>query len=132
METKIHQRENSEETETFLQENIGKFEANAVFLLKLMRTGVRLSAKDVMQKYGIHDRRLRDLEISGRCQKEWVMKENGKRSHVEYFIPVPHRPTKQEVIEKTAKVISLLKQTESNLVTVFSLPDIAEQGSLFK
>lgn len=119
----IHQRETQEETESFLQENIEGFENSCKFLLKKMLSGERLSAKTVMVKYGIHDRRLRDLEIAGRCQKEWMYRENGKRSHVEYFIPIPKPITKTELIEKTNIAIEKLKTAERTLITLFELPD---------
>ncbi len=130
----IHQRENNGDTESFLQENISKHEIGAVFLLKLMLRGERLSGKTVMQKYGIHDRRLRDLEISGKCQKEWKLNEQGKRLYVEYFIPRPYPITKTELIKKTEQATNNLRVVESNLVTVFTLPDDApsyQQQSLF-
>jgi hypothetical protein len=118
----VHQRENSEDTESFLQENIDKFENGAMFLLNKMKRGERLSAKTVMMKYGIHDRRLRDLEIAGKCQKEWMVNSKGKRTHVEYFIPLPHPPTKSEVVAKAAKIINLTK----------SIPGDLKQGDLFE
>ncbi len=93
----IHQRENSDDSERHLQENIGKFETDCVFLLRKMLLGERLTAKVVMQKYGIHDRRLRDLEISGKCEKAWKYNDNGKRMYVEYFITPPKQPTKAEL-----------------------------------
>lgn len=122
-EIEIHQRESTEDTESFLQENIEKFEIGAVFLLKKMLTGERLTAKDVMQKYGIHDRRLRDLFISGKCQREWVLNDKGKRLYVEYFIPIPKPITKTELIEKTNSAINNLRVAEDNLVTVFELDE---------
>lgn len=108
-EVEIHQRESSEDTERHLQENISKFEIDAVFLLKLMLKGERLTAKMVVQKYGKESRRLRDLFISGKCEKEWVLNEKGKRLYVEYFITVLKPPTKSEVVEKAGRVIQMLK-----------------------
>jgi len=69
-EIEIHQREKDDNTESFHQENIKKAQSDAVFLLNQMLRGERLTAKTVVQKYGIADRRLRDLEISGKCKKQ--------------------------------------------------------------
>lgn len=98
-DTLLHQREQDENTESFLQENHDKFETDCVFLLGLMIKGERLSAKTVVQKYGKESRRLRDLFIAGKCEKSWVLNEKGKRQHVEYFVDVPKPPTKTKVIE---------------------------------
>lgn len=94
----IHQRENSEDTEKHLQENISKLETDCQFLLKLMKRGERLTGKTVMIKYEIHDRRLRDLHIAGKCEKSWKLNEKGKRMYVEYFISPTQPPTKAKVI----------------------------------
>ena len=93
----VHQRENNDDTERHLQENIGKFETDAQFLLKQMLRGEVLSAKDVVQKYGIADRRLRDLFIDGKCKRRWKLNEAGKRLFVEYYIEIPKLPTKADV-----------------------------------
>jgi len=122
-EIEIHQREGSEDTETHLQENIEKFGGDALFLLKLMLRGEILTAKDVVKNYDIHDRRLRDLEISGKCEKRWVLKENGKRSHVEYFVTTPSLPTKSEIIAKADAIIRTMKDIPKRLETVFTLDD---------
>lgn len=105
----VHQRENNEDTETFLQENIGKHENACMFLLKKMMAGERLSARTVMMKYGVQDRRLRDLEISGKCEKSWKLNSEGKRLYVEYFVSIPKPLSKLEVGERAEKVISMLK-----------------------
>lgn len=134
-EIEIHQRERQspQETESFLQENIQKYETDAVFLYKLMQNGERLTAKDVMQKYGIHDRRLRDMEISGKCEKAWKLNENGKRMYVEYFINLSHPPTKKEVIANFHKAENNLQVVEKSFVTVFTLDDNDSypKGTLF-
>ncbi len=96
-EIEIHQRESSEDTESFLQENIKTFETDCLFLLKCMLRGERLSAKTVVQKYGKESRRLRELYTSGKCEKEWMHNEKGKRTHVEYFITPPKPPTKHSL-----------------------------------
>lgn len=102
-ELEIHQREMTGDTESFLQENVGKFTSHAIFLLGLMLKGDRLSAKTVVQKYSIADRRLRDLEIAGKCQKAWKTNEAGKRLYVEYFIPIPKPNSKTELCRLVAE-----------------------------
>lgn len=119
----VHQKENSEDTERHLQENIDSYEIDAVFLYKLMLRGERLTAKTVVQKYGKESRRLRDLFISGKCEKEWVVNDKGKRLYVEYFVSIPRPPTKSEVIANAERGMESLKKAEKVLVTVFSLPD---------
>ena len=96
----IHQRENSEDTERHLQENMEKAETDCVFLLRQMLCGERLTRQVVVEKYKINDRRLGDLFISGKCEKRWVVGENGKRKYVEYFVNVPKPPTKTELIQQ--------------------------------
>jgi hypothetical protein len=99
-EIEIHQRESTEETESFHQENIKKAESDAVFLLGQMLRGEILTAKTVVQKYGIADRRLRDLQISGKCKKRWKLNDDGKRQYVEYYCEIPKAPTKLSVAAK--------------------------------
>ena len=95
----IHQRESEDDTERHLQENHEKFETDCQFLLKQMLRGERLTAKTVVKKYEISDRRLRDLQIAGKCQKEWKLNEQGKRMYVEYFVPLPKIPTKAQALK---------------------------------
>ena len=64
-----------------------------------MLRGERLTAKTVVQKYGIADRRLRDLENEGKCTKSWKLNEQGKRMYVEYYCEIPKEPTKQSAQE---------------------------------
>lgn len=131
----IHQREKYSDTEQHLQENISNYEIDAVFLLKLMMKGERLTAKTVVQKYGKESRRLRDLFISGKCEKVWVTNEKGKRLYVEYFVSIPALPTKSMCIQKAEKVIETMnKIPDKTLVKVFDLPDESpsfQQQSLF-
>lgn len=93
-----HDRENNEDTERHLSENRQKFETDAMFLLRQMMAGERLTAKTVVQKYGIADRRLRDLEIDGKCKKVWKLNDVGKRIYVEYYCEIPLPPTKKKAI----------------------------------
>lgn len=147
-EIDLHQRENSENTESFLQENINDFKRDLDFVLMLMRNGKRLTAKSLVQEYGIADRRLRDAYLnresiekkSGeKVMREWKLNEKGKRMYVEYFILNPFPPTKHEVIERSAKVISIMQSLpDKELVKLFELPDEPiikpnlQQGDLFQ
>lgn len=135
METEFtHIRENTEDAERHLSENRDKFETDCMYLLRLMMSGIRLSDKTVMTKYEIHGRRLRELFEDGKCQKEWKLNENGKRLYVEYFIPISKPPTKSEVIQSFHSAERNLQKVESNLVTVFTMPDdkpALQQGNLF-
>ncbi len=110
-----HIRENSEDTQLHLDSNREKFETDAQFLLRLMMAGRKLSAKSVVQEFGIADRRLRDLENEGKCEKQWVFNDSGKRMYVEYFVPRIMPPTKTEVIKNAAKVIEMMKKTGTQL-----------------
>jgi len=96
----VHDQENNEDSQRHLQENSDKFETDCQFLLKQMLRGERLTAKTVVQKYGIADRRLRDLEIAGKCKKEWKLNEAGKRLYVEYFCEIAKPPTKLQVVAR--------------------------------
>tara|TARA_R110000868_G_scaffold381370_1_gene647752 strand:+ start:348 stop:707 length:360 start_codon:yes stop_codon:yes gene_type:complete len=95
----VHYKENSEDTQRHLDENRDKLESDAMFLLKQMLRGEILTAKTVVQKYSIADRRLRDLENDGKCKKRWKLNDDGKRQYVEYFCEIPKEPTKQSVQE---------------------------------
>jgi len=105
----LHDRENNSDTEQHLQENSEKFETDCQFLLKCMLRGEVLTRKEVVKKYEMNDRRLGNLHEAGKCERRWVNKPNGKRSHVEYFITPPSPPTKSKVINLWEKE---LKQGE--------------------
>ena len=94
----IHERESTQDTEQHLSENREAFESDCVFLLRLMMRGKRLTSQDV-HDMKIHDRRLRNLFESGKCEREWMFNDKGKRTHVEYFIKAAKPPTKQSVQE---------------------------------
>lgn len=113
--TTLHERENNPDSQQHLDTNRQKFETDAQFLLRQMINGEVLTAKTVVQKYGVADRRLRDLEIDGKCEKRWRLNENGKRMYVEYFVPRIKSPSKSEVIQRATKVIELLKSTGQQL-----------------
>lgn len=100
----VHIKESSDDTQSHLDQNRDKFESDAMFLLRQMKNGERLTAKTVVQKYGIADRRLRDLENDGKCKKEWKLNDQGKRICVEYFCEIPKPPGKLMVIENWDKL----------------------------
>lgn len=108
-----HIKENSEDTERHLSENRRKFESDCVFLLKLMMTGRRLTTQAV-RDMKIDDRRLRNLHESGRCKREWMHNEKGKRTHVEYFCDIAKPPTKKEITSKFSELLRNGKQAEIN------------------
>jgi hypothetical protein len=95
----VHYKENSEDTQRHLDENRNKLESDAMFLLKQMLRGEVLTAKTVVQKYSIADRRLRDLENDGKCKKRWKLNDDGKRQYVEYYCEIQKPLTKQQLIE---------------------------------
>jgi hypothetical protein len=95
----LHEVENNPDTESFLKENGDKFQGDCLTIMRLLFAGYKLSAKDVVVKWGLHDRRLRDV-IKARpdiVKKEWVMKPNGKRDYVVYFIEKFQPPTKSDL-----------------------------------
>jgi hypothetical protein len=113
----LHERENNQETETFLKESGKKFSQDCVTAMKLMYQGIRLNGETCKELYGLHDRRLRDCR-QGRpdmVKSAWKKDVNGKRLYVEYWIDVPTPPSKHEVIQRATKVIELLKNTGKQL-----------------
>jgi hypothetical protein len=101
----VHQYENDKHTQSFLKENGEKFQGDAEIIMKLLYAGHRLTAMEVVEKYHIHDRRLRDVIKScpNTVKKEWKLNEKGKRMYVEYFIPKFQPPTKKELQEWFSK-----------------------------
>jgi hypothetical protein len=102
----IHQRENQEDIEQHLQVNIDKFKGDVLFVFRLMCNGRRFSGKSLMQEFGIHDRRLRDLyaereyikrKSGWEIKKEWHKNEKGKNEYVEYWAESPKRTTKNDL-----------------------------------
>lgn len=138
----LHDRENNEWSEQFLKDNGIKFTSDCVKVLRLLYKGLRLTAKQVNDMTGMADggRRLRNIFANRKdCKKDIRRKANGTGLEgVEYWLEIPGIPTKNELIESANKVIEDLKQTEKNLVTVFSLPDDTitksnwEQKNLFQ
>jgi len=106
----VHIKERGDESQEHLDNNRSKFESDALFLLHQMQHGEVLTAKTVVQKYGVADRRLRDLANENKCSKRWKLNEQGKRLYVEYFVPFATPPSKREVIIKANKTIESLKK----------------------
>lgn len=95
----IHDRENNDDSERHLSENRDKFESDAEFLYRLMKMGKKFSDQEVVSKYGINGRRLRELfNEKEDVKKSWVLNEKGKRIYVTYFIEQPITPTKAAAI----------------------------------
>lgn len=106
----IHDRENNEETESFLMQNGKKFSQDCITAMKLMYSGVRLNGDTCKQLYGFSDRRLRDC-IAARpdiVRKEWKRNSEGKRLYVEYYIPPTITPTKAKAIEMGQSILDAM------------------------
>lgn len=119
----LHQRESSAWSEQFLKDNGEKFAKQAVDVLRLLYSGMRLTAMQTNQILNIADggRRLREIFAARKeCKKDKRIT-NGKVEGVEYWLDVPAPPSKHEVIERATKVIEMFKRTNGLL----------EQGDLF-
>lgn len=95
----LHQNENNHDTESFLKSNGKKFQGDCLTAMRLMFSGVKLTSQDCWEKYKIHDRRLRNCREARPdiVKSRWVLKDNGSRSHVEYWIEQFKPPTKSEL-----------------------------------
>jgi hypothetical protein len=128
MEIELHQRENSEDTESFLQENMGKIRNHSNRVVELLYSGKKYTAKEVNDTLNMAEggRRLREILVSRKdCKKQWRLDSNGKRLAVEYWLEITGIPTKNEVIEKAEAVINAMKKVapKKKMVKVFNLPD---------
>src|SRR5689334_5880392 len=97
----IHSRENNDASEDFLNENYDKFSKQCVFVLKLLKSGERLSVPKALG-LGIMSlpRRIMDLKVNGiEIKDEWIKDTNGKRIMKEWFIELPKEPTKESAQE---------------------------------
>ena len=86
--TFIHSFENNRESQSHLEDRAEHFEGQCKTVLKLLRSGVRLSVYDAIVVHGISSlpRRIKDLRDGGIViHDEWVYVD-GKRSYKEYFI----------------------------------------------
>jgi predicted DNA-binding ArsR family transcriptional regulator len=135
MEQLLHEIENNESSQQHLKDNGEKFSRHCNFVLALMYKGHRLTARQLEREYNIDGRRLRDIFANRKeCKRQWRKDADGKTQEMEYWLDIPQPFSKTELGEKTAKVISMMKKVEDNLVTVFTLPDDKpnyEQGNLF-
>lgn len=97
----LHEYENSQDTQEFLKSNGKKFQGDCLTAMRLMFSGIIMTSQDCWEKYKIHDRRLRNCYAARPdiVKKRWVMKANGTRSHVEYWIDKFQPPTKAELQE---------------------------------
>lgn len=111
-----HLVENNGDSQRHLDENRNKFESDGDFLYRMMKMGKRFSDQEVAAKYGINGRRLRELvHEKPDVEKEWMYNDNGKRTHVEYFVPRVPAPSKTKVIQAAQKVIDTMKGTAKQL-----------------
>jgi hypothetical protein len=117
----IHEFENNEETESFLRENNVKFSGDCLTLLKMLYSGIRLSGYDVVSKYGMDSRRLREMFTARPdiVRKEWVKNKEGKRQYVQYYIIRPMTPTKAAAIEMGERILKQMKDNELNQGELF-------------
>lgn len=95
----VHQVENNKETQEFLKSNGEKFQGDCLTVMRLLFSGIRLTAQDVVVKYRLHDRRLRECYTArpDLIKKEWKLNSEGKREYVEYFIPKFQPPKKSDL-----------------------------------
>lgn len=114
----LHEFENAEDTESFLKENSIKFSGDCLTILKLLYNGQRLSGYDVVSKYGMDSRRLRDIFTARPdiVRKEWVLNENGKRKYVQYYITPILQPTKKAAISWATDFLNRQQGTQLNLL----------------
>lgn len=96
----LHERENNQDTESFLKENGKKFSQDCITAMKLMYQGIKLNGETCKQLYGFHDRRLRECRDArpGIVKSAWKRDAAGKRLYVEFWIDTPLPPTKQEAV----------------------------------
>lgn len=105
----IHERENNEVSEKHLKDNGAKFSRHCCVVLTLMYKGMRLTARQLEREYNIDGRRLRDIFANRKeCKKEWRV-EDGKEIEMEYWLDIPPYPTKSAVIERSTRVIEMIK-----------------------
>lgn len=86
----IHAKENNPDSQANLDENRVKFSGQAAYVLALLRKGYKLTRKSAMVDFGIMslERRCKDLRDYHKIdiKAEWVLKEDGKRSHKIYYL----------------------------------------------
>lgn len=87
---KIHEFENTKDNQANLDQNKVKFSGQAKYVLELLRKGYKLTRKSAMVDFGVMslERRIKDLRDYHKIdiKAEWVLKEDGKRSHKIYYL----------------------------------------------
>jgi hypothetical protein len=104
----IHLAENNQESLSFLEENEQKMSDDCMMVWKLLNQGVRLTVLLAHSQYGISSlpRRIKDLiDKNGKSEIKdvWIKNSEGKRTHKEWYLDLPSRPTKGEIVEKWNK-----------------------------
>lgn len=130
----LHERENNSDSEQHLKLNGEKFTGDTLTAIRLMFAGIRLTSQDCWDKYGIHDRRLRNA-YAGRpdiVKRDWVYTQDGKRTRFkEYWIEKFQPPTKKELQEWFSKYQSGdYEEPSFSKPTVISYPN--ENGKLIQ
>lgn len=106
-----HLVENNDDSQRHLDENRGKFESDGEFLYRLLKMGKRFSDQEVVSKYGINGRRLRELfNEKSDVKKQWKLNDKGKRLFVEYFVEMPIPPTKAKAIAEGQKILDAMQE----------------------
>lgn len=100
----IHDRENNEDSQSFKDENAEKLKSDCMKILRLLNQGKRLTVKNAVKEHDISSfpRRIKDLrDLNGikNIKDDWVRNAKGKRLYKEWWMDIPTRPTKADVIE---------------------------------
>lgn len=99
----IHDRENNEDSESYKRENSDGFKESCMKVLVLLNQGKRLTVKEAAAiDIPSLPRRIKDLRDDcgiKNIKDKWVTNSAGKRLYKEWWMDIPHRPTKAEVIE---------------------------------
>jgi len=102
----MHDRENNESSEQHLKDNGKKFSRHCNIVLYLMYQGKRLTARQLEREYNIDGRRLRDIFANRKeCKKEWRKSADGKTEEMEYWLEIPQRPTKKEIVQDASNYL---------------------------
>ena len=107
----LHERETTEETESFLKQNGKKFSQDCITAMKLMYSGVKLNGDTCKQLYGFHDRRLRECRQARPdvVKSAWKTDSKGKRLYVEFWIEIM-TPTKAKAIEDGQRILDAMEK----------------------
>ena len=114
----LHERESTEETESFLKQNGKRFSDHCVIALRLMYSGVKLNGDTCKQLYGFHDRRLRECRQARPdiVKSAWKTDSTGKRLYVEFWISAPVPPSKKEAVQWATEFLEKKKSTQLALL----------------